>query len=62
MKVLEVARFLDTPDIMLRQVSEEVDLEELRLVGCPALTDATVGKFCLVAASLDVCFLRTATL
>lgn len=29
---------------MLQQISEEQSLEELRIVGCPALTDATVRK------------------
>lgn len=29
---------------MLQQISEEQSLEELRIVSCPALTDATVRK------------------
>lgn len=44
MKSLKLGWFTDTLDSLLRRVSEEVGLEELLIMGCPSLTDATVEK------------------
>ncbi|GAQ89954.1 hypothetical protein KFL_005810070 [Klebsormidium nitens] len=43
-KNLGIGAWLETPDTVLRQVTEEGGLEDLRIASCPALTDTTVEK------------------
>lgn len=57
LKRLRLGYWWDTPDLVLREVSEETTLEELQLVCCPYLTDATVAKILDGCKSLQSLFL-----
>lgn len=47
LKSLGIGRFSRTPDEMLQKLSKEVWLEDLEVISCPALTDATIRKIFL---------------
>lgn len=59
MKALSLGWFAETMDSMLRRISEEVNLEELIIMSCPALTDATIEKIlqgCVHLKRLGLCY------
>ncbi|GAQ90063.1 Leucine rich repeat/RNI-like superfamily protein [Klebsormidium nitens] len=47
LKSLGIGRFSRTPDDMLRRLAKEASLEDLRIISCRTLTDATVRKILL---------------